>query len=80
MILDVLSISMMCLAFWSSPMMCLAGRLSKTSVEDIVSSFSWMKKVIKFYKRTNRQIIICSFHITVADYSLPIDKQTNLLQ
>ena len=58
-------------------MMCLAGRLSKTSVEDIVSSFPWMKKVIK---RTNRQLIICSFHITVADYSLPIDKQTNLLQ
>ena len=62
-------------------MMCLAGRLSKTSVEDIVSSFSWMNKVIKLYKRTNGQIIICSFHITaLTDYSLPIDRQTNLLQ
>ena len=61
-------------------MMCLAGRLSKTSVEDIVSSFSWMNKVIKLYKRTKRQIIICSFHITVTDYSLPIVRQTNLLQ
>ena len=61
-------------------MMWLAGRLSKTLVEDIVSSFSWMKKVIEFYKRTNRQIIICSFRITVASYSRRIGKQTNLLQ
>ena len=58
-------------------MMCLAGKLSKTSVEDIFASFPWMRKVIK---RTNRQLIICSFHITVAGYSLRIGKQTNLLQ